>query len=320
MADPNQLYLIASGINRYGSFIVSSLGSIGTIINIVIFSTDKELKKTPCSPFFVASSISATILLFSALLTRFLDVFSLNLTYYYDGICKVYIFFLLGSFYSSALFTSFLSIERWLSSSRNATLRQFASIKNAYRTIIITITIVSIFCSQVFYCYMANQISPRGQCSPMNTVCGYVNDLIHLILFVIIPCSIMLIFGSLTLYNIKQNIHRVIPIQSLRTTQNDRRMMRIQSTITLMMFTQVCSLLLCNLSAGIQKIYSTITANDYKTPQRRAIESIIFSIVYLLGYVFVALPFYLYTLAGAAFREALFRRIQTIFRCHRMHQ
>jgi hypothetical protein len=132
---------------------------------------------------------------------------------------------------------------------------------------------------------MANQISPRGQCSPMNTICMYTNDLIHMILFVTIPCSIMLIFGSLTLYNIRQNIHRVIPIQSLRTTQDDRRIMKIQSTITIMMFTQVFLLLLCNLPSGIQKIYTTITGNYYKSPQRRAIETIIFQIVYLLAYI-----------------------------------
>lgn len=71
----------------------------------------------------------------------------------------------------------------------------------------------------------------------------------------------------------------------MRTTQDDWRIVKIQSTITIMMFTQVFLLLLCNLPSGIQKIYIIITGNYYKSPQRRAIETIIFQIVYLLTYI-----------------------------------
>ncbi|UJR19775.1 hypothetical protein I4U23_022909 [Adineta vaga] len=96
--------------------------------------------------------------------------------------------------------------------------------------------------------------------------------------------------------------------------------MKIQSTITIMMFTQVFLLLFCNIASGIQKVYTTITGNDYKSPERRAIETAIFQTVFLINYIGAGLPFYMYTLTGAVFRQALFRLIYMIFHCNRARQ
>ncbi|UJR20273.1 hypothetical protein I4U23_023404 [Adineta vaga] len=85
--------------------------------------------------------------------------------------------------------------------------------------------------------------------------------------------------------------------------------MRTQSTLTILMITQICLLTFCNLSASIQKIYTTVTASDNKNPERRALESVSFQFVFLFTYVGIGLPFYLYTLVGAVFRQALLRQL-----------
>ncbi|UJR17397.1 hypothetical protein I4U23_004292 [Adineta vaga] len=311
----NQLSLLSLNTNRYGSLVIFLLGSVGVTLNIVIFGTDQELKKTPCSRIFLASSIAASIVLISGLPTRFLSSFGLDITARYDAICKLFIVTLFSSYSCSALFTSFLSVERWLNSCTNVNYRNWSSMKNVYRVIIITPVVIFLCYSQIFYCYIANQKSERSGCSPMSGVCSYFNDFLHLTLFVLIPCAIMLIFGSLTVYNIKRNLNRIEQGQPTGSTKSQRRMVRTQSAITLLMFTQVFLLTFCNSPAGIQKIYSTITANVSKSSERRAIESVIFQYVFIFNFVGVALPFYLYTLAGAVFREALLRRIRIVFYC-----
>ncbi|CAF1277729.1 unnamed protein product [Rotaria sp. Silwood1] len=78
-----------------------------------------------------------------------------------------------------------------------------------------------------------------------------------------VSIGIMLIFGSLTLRNIKQNHRRIANVKTNQNKSNVRGSQRQQSTLTALMLIQ--------------------------------------------------LPFYLYTLTGKLFREALFRRFHNRF-------
>ncbi|CAF0881916.1 unnamed protein product [Rotaria sordida] len=321
MSNAAQLYSIATNMNRYGSLIIFLFGSVGTVLNVIIFSIDRELKQNPCSRLFLSSSIAACVALFSGLPTRFFSSFGLDLTARYDILCKFYMIILLGSLSCSASFIALVSIERWLNSCVEANYRIISSMKNVNRAIITTITVLVLCYSQMLYCHAANQKGSRGACAGINIVCLYLNDFIHLILFVIIPVGIMIIFGLLTLRNIKHSHHRIANIKTNQIDNNVRGgSQRQQSTLTALMLIQVCLITICNLPAGIHKIYTTITENTYKSPEQRGIETIIFQLVYLLTYVGIALPFYLYTLTGKLFREALFRRFHLIFHRRRANQ
>ncbi|CAF5077255.1 unnamed protein product, partial [Rotaria sp. Silwood1] len=225
--------------------------------------------------------------------TRFFNSFGLDLTARYDIPCKFYMITLLGSLSSSALFIALVSIERWLNSCIEANYRIISSMKNVNRAIITIVTILILCYGQMLYCHAANQKSSRGACAGINIVCLYLNDFIHLILFVIIPVSIMIIYGLLTLRNIKQTHHRIANINRNQINNNVRGggggggggPQRQQSTLTALMLIQVCLITICNLPVGIHKIYSTITENTYKSPKQRGIETIIFQLVYLLTFV-----------------------------------
>ncbi|CAF4622370.1 unnamed protein product, partial [Rotaria sp. Silwood1] len=217
MSNIAQLYSIATNVNRYGSLIVFLFGSVGVVLNVFIFSTDRELKQNPCSRIFLASSIASCISLFSGLPTRFFNSFGLDFTAKYDIPCKFYMITLVGALSCSALFIALASIECWLNSSLKVSYRTILSMKNVNRAITITVTMAFLCYSHILYCYAANQKNARGACTGINSVCLYLSDFIHLILFIIIPIGIMLIFGSLTLRNIKQNHRR---IANVKTNQN----------------------------------------------------------------------------------------------------
>ncbi|CAF1020876.1 unnamed protein product [Rotaria sordida] len=322
MSNAAQLYSIATNVNRYGSLIIFLFGSVGTVLNVIIFSIDRELKQNPCSRLFLSSSIAACVALFSGLPNRFLTSFGLDLMVQHDILCKFYMIILLCSLSCSASFIALVSIERWLNSSVEANYRIISSMKNVNRAIITTITVLVLCYGQMLYCHAVNQKGSRRACTGINIVCLYLNDFIHLILFVIIPVGIMIIFGLLTLRNIKQTHHRITNINRNQINNNVRggRPQRQQSTLTALMLIQVCLLTICNLPVGIHRVYSTITENTYKSPEQQAIETIILQLVYLLTYVGIALPFYLYTLTGKLFREALFRRYYLIFHRRRTNQ
>jgi hypothetical protein len=138
----DQIFALVANINRYGSLVILAFGSVGVLLNIFIFSTDRELKKNPCARLFLTSSIAASILLFSGIPTRIFNAFGYDITARYDILCKGYMFTLLGSFTCSALFTALVSIERWLNSSANPNYRMLSSIKNANRVILAITTVV----------------------------------------------------------------------------------------------------------------------------------------------------------------------------------
>ena len=281
----NQLYSAASSLNRYGSLIILVFGSFGIVLNILIFSTDQELKRNPCARLFLASSIAAGNVLFSGLPTRFFNSFGLDLAGRYDILCKSYMFILLGSFACSSLFTALVSIERWLHSCTNPNYRLLASMKNVNRSILVITIVVAVLYSHIFYCFSANSQNGRSPCGISMTECIYFNDFLHLILFVIAPSLIMSIFGSLTLFNIRRSLRRVVHETSAVANKTGRRTKRTQSTMTVLMFAQTSLVVVSNLPSGIQKIYSNITVNDRKSPERRAIEAVTFQLFFLLTYV-----------------------------------
>jgi hypothetical protein len=284
----SQLYLIANNTNRYASLVIFLFGSIGAMINILIFSTDKELKKNPCSRLFLASSIASSIVLFFGLPTRFFSSFGLDLITRHDFLCKCYTFIVLSSFTCSALFTALISIERWLNSCANLRYRMFSSTININRSIGLVITIVAIAFSHIFYCYSANLQNASSSCSTLISMCMYVNNFMHLILFIIVPCILMLIFGLLTLRNVKQSLQRIANETTIDTAKTGRRTKRTQTMMTVLMFTQVALITCANTPGGIQKLYTTITVNDNRSSERRAIEALSMQWVFLLSYIGIA--------------------------------
>ncbi|CAF2259238.1 unnamed protein product [Rotaria magnacalcarata] len=229
---------MAIRVNRYRSLIVFIFVSVGAVLNVIIFSTDRNLKQNPCSRFFLASVVGSCIALFSGLPTRFSSSFGLDLTVKYDIPCKFYMITLLGSLSFSVLSIALVSIERWLAS----------CIKS--RTLLL--------CS--------NQTSTRGAYSEINSLCLYLGDLIHLTLYNIAPTRSMLIFGLLSLRNIQQHRRRIANVTIGQIDRNARRSQRQQSTLTILTLIQVCSITMCNSPADTHKSYSSLTEYMYKSP------------------------------------------------------
>ena len=120
----------------------------------------------------------------------------------------------------------------------------------------------------------------------------------------VIPIILMVIFTILTMNNLRRLRRRIQPsiVTPTKLKPRDRQFMRMLSALVLMY-------VITNLFYPMNVLYSAITYWSIKSPERVAIESLIFSLTsnYVL-YINNVSPFYLFIASSAAFRQ-LFRRV-----------
>ncbi|CAF1586285.1 unnamed protein product [Didymodactylos carnosus] len=148
-------------MNRYASLPMLLLGLIGNSLNVYVF-TRKVLRKNPCVILFFCSTIANFFALLVGLLARATLGFGWDPTVYNQAICKLKVFVLLSSQFIATWLITIATINRYLSSSRNAKVRQYSSQKATYRAIMALVVITCIIHVRVFYCSTADvrQVPP----------------------------------------------------------------------------------------------------------------------------------------------------------------
>jgi hypothetical protein len=128
----------------------------------------------------------------------------------------------------------------------------------------------------------------------------------------------------LTIHNVRQSHRRVYQTTNIQFVSNANKNPSVKSNkpkhkrkkidrqlLITMLFFQVTLLTILTFPLIIQRFYSTLTLNISKTALQKAIDSFTFSLVLLLTYMALGLPFYIYTLSGVRiFRKALFKVLQ----------
>jgi uncharacterized integral membrane protein len=207
--------------------------------------------------------------------------------------------------------------DRWLSSHVNARYRQMSTVKNAYRSMILILSLAILLYAQLFYCYQANLINTPYKCYTHTEVCRTVTAMSDAFLAAAMPIMFMMIFGMMTISNVRQTQRRLqpIPMSTLVTANNDtltnpaqeqRRSKKTDRHLLVMLLFQVIILTLLNLPFTVVELYSSLTASQYKTPLQTAILNFVLNCAVLLVYSCCGIPFYIYTLCGGSvFRSAL---------------
>jgi hypothetical protein len=226
------------------------------------------------------------------------------------------------------------TVNRWLSSSRQAHLRQMDTLKNAQRCTIILLCVSAGLNSPMFYCYEANLINSALPCYLKSLECLYFGSIITAFPNILCPLIVILLFGLLTVKNFRQTRRQVRPTNNIELASignqsrqmntielpnignQNRQQRKIDRQLLLMLFFQDTLLAILLTPLFIQRLYDTIIFNNSKTALQGTIEQFINSLFLLINYAAFALPFFIYTLAGGStFRKALvdvllkFRRI-----------
>ncbi|CAF2880963.1 unnamed protein product [Rotaria sp. Silwood2] len=322
---------ISIQINRYFSILIFVFGIPGNILNIFVF-LHRSLRPNPCASLFLASSIANIIGTVSGLTTRILSGWAADLTNTVGWLCKVRVFILwiTRAFFMWVIMLA--TVDRWLLSSCNVHYRQISTLKNARRGMFIILFVSMLINIDLLYCYEANLLETPLKCYSKTETCRLITDLTFALIIYTLPLFFMIVFGLLTIRNVHQaRHHRIHPIAVASLTisvepitrynhYHSTRMKMIGRRLRQMLLIQVTVLTILTLPVAIQRLYSTLTLREDKSPLKIAVENLIFNLVILFNYASSGTPFYIFTLCGGStFRNALSDLIRSIIR-HLRHR
>ncbi|UJR25570.1 hypothetical protein I4U23_006915 [Adineta vaga] len=283
----DQLNYVTRELNRYIPLIFLFLGTIGNILNIMVF-TRPSLRKNPCSLYFISGSIINFVSLYIGLLTPFLGLYNLDPTQYSPSLCKIRFYLRYSSITLSTWFILLACIDRYLSTSIHVHLRTWNSLRIAKRLILISTLIIFILpYTQVFYCYTVNQ---RNLCIHQSTTCKLLNDIILLCLNSGIPPILMVIMSILTIRNVKRSTNLA------NGQRRDIQLIRI-------LLIQVLILVLFGIPVVLQKLYTSSTVFITKDSLTTAFDSLINQISIEISYISNSITFYVYSITSKKYRK-----------------
>jgi hypothetical protein len=310
-------------INRYFGIFIFVFGIVGNTLNTLVLS-QRPLRSNPCAWLFLVSSIANSIGILAGLTSRFLSTWGADLTNTNQFLCKFRAFVLFNGITIGFWLIMLATVDRWLSSNRDVNRRQKSTLKNAQRNAILVVIIATATQAQYLYCFEANLVNAPLKCYTNTLLCGIVSDLSYALITILFPLILMIVFGLMTISNIRKAQSRLQPVTMTveggfgdnRTTASTGQQSQRKKTdrhLLIMLFVQVLIMLLLTLPLSVDKIYSTITINVVKSPLRNAIENFVFNTLLLFLYVACGMPFYIYTLSGGSvFRKALFNLLKTV--------
>ena len=199
-------------INRYAPIPLLFFGTVGNILNILVF-TRKTFRNNICVMYFLASTIFDSLIFIVGLLPRLLNGFHVDPSQYSAVLCKLRFFLAYFAGYAAAWFISLACVERYLSSSPRIHRRQMITMKRAYLSMIAVVLMGFIFFGEQFYCIDINQqlLGAPQSCYQLkwNISCQIGDSLIQFIVEILTPAVLMLVFGFLIFRNVRQQRRRI---------------------------------------------------------------------------------------------------------------
>jgi len=300
-------------MNRYFPIPFIVLGTIGVILNTIIF-TRRNLFQNSCVQYLLGNTLSNLIVLYWVALTRiFSDGYNNDLSVRSDTFCKIRYFL---TYFSRALSTWFIVLaccDRWLSSTQA---------RNRYNTVIFARQLMAVTCIvcflaffHVLFLFGVQTSSTSVTCYARSGIYRLLSDLQYLTFYALGPPILMLIFGLLTLKNLRNSRRLVLPNNQNLTSAKQRSIQRRDNQLLMMLLLQVMIIILFTLPFAIQKLVDTFIQKSNQTPVQKAQYDLIAGILRLISYGSHAFGFFFYTLSAKIFRNELLRVINRIYQC-----
>jgi hypothetical protein len=270
LTDIGQKFTIHTGI-----FLIIT-GLVGNGINVLVFSSIRSYRTTPCTFYFLIGSIANIIYITVNLISRVVVAGTgFDLTGTSAVWCKTRQFSSYTFNVISLTCSCLATIDHFFATSQNVKLRALSNIKLAHRLVFIAIII---WCLHGIAPILSSNISPITQSCVITNPGFQMYTSLYVLGFVLtFPVVTMIIFGYLTYRNIR--LTRVLARQ-----QADRQLTR-------MILIQVVLVLVSIVPYGIYHVYSQITSGISKDVNRLQIENFISTVLTNLAFGYVAVCF-----------------------------
>jgi hypothetical protein len=211
------LKLATNQSNIYGGFFVFSIGMIGNILNIIIFTSLKTFRETSAAFYMTVTSAVDIFQLVVGLLSRILITgYNIDPTATSSFICKARQFTVITTMLIIFTCMCLATIDQFLSLTNRW--RHLCDVKVANRVVIVAVIVcflhgIPIFIFQDLY-------PPPGtgptSCSFTNTGYSiYYSEFLFPVLLGFLPLIIRIIFGLLAFVNVRRFQNRQVPIVRL---------------------------------------------------------------------------------------------------------
>jgi hypothetical protein len=218
------IQIITSKMTYYGPIILLIIGTIGCLCNFLTF-TSRQLRQNSCAFYLLCSTIFELLSITFGLITRLsADHFGSHLQHTNRFYCKFRVYFVTSIPLIATYFVLLSAIDRCMSSSIHARLRSFSQIKIAYRSMIIVILIGLISCSHILISY---DLRPR--CTTLPGAYAIFDGMFVVFWLGVIPHVLMLIFGFITLMNIKRTRQKVFGKQQRNDKKTDTQLILVSN-------------------------------------------------------------------------------------------
>lgn len=288
------------------TFIV--VGTIGNVLNIILFSRRAMWTLSPTIPLLLVASIANLVTIYPYLVLRTFLGFNLTLIYTSSILCKMNIYVYYISICTSTWLMVACCANRFFASSRDVRKRLYGNMKITRRVGIIVITITPCVYVPLLYCYEINQFTKPVPCYQQNSACSAADVANYFVFQSVGPSVCMLLFGIGTLVHIRQGRRLrpevIVPVVVRNNRTNNRKNNHISMRL---LFTQVVVYLLCSMPLLVMKTYTLISLLTVKNNVRISVEALLLNAALLFSLVDKIFSFYIYTLSSKHFRHELIK-------------
>ncbi|CAF4098234.1 unnamed protein product [Adineta steineri] len=306
---------------RCWSFLLIYLGIIGHALSIYVFTRPK-FRSNPCTHYFLASTIcGAFVICVNTPLRLLLTGYNIDVLGYSIVTCKLLTFVLYWSKALASWFIALASIDRFLCSSRSASLRAWSNIRVASWTIPIMTIMIGFTYIYVLILYQLK--AGNNKCPGSQGPSTIFNGIWNLVVFSLGPPCIMFCFGSLTIHNIRQVGRRVIPRNNRIDGQAKQPQLQLQNQkktdrqLIQMMIVQCAYLSITSSLTSINTLYMSLRPPMVLNALQVAKDDLFVQTVGTISLTGACTSFYLFTLSSQLFRDELmqlFKYLQRPFK------
>ncbi|CAF1930123.1 unnamed protein product [Rotaria magnacalcarata] len=313
------LKLATNECNIYGGFFVFSIGVIGNVLNIIIFSSLKTFREMSSTFYMTVTSAVNIFQLIFGLLTRILiNGYNIDPTKTSSFMCKARQFILITTMLIVFTCMCFAAIDQFLLLTNPW--RHLCNLQLASRLVIIAFIVSFLHGIPVILFQDLYPPLVTGQTSCSFTSIGYsiyYSRFLFPILLGILPLTVRITFGVLAFVNVRGLHNRQVPIVRL---ERDKQ-------LTAMVLVEVAIDVIVSLPYSIYNYFYT-SAVTFPDQISVAENQFISSVTRIIFYGNFSLPFYIYCCVSSRFHRQLVHvltnvplkyRQETMNRC-RMNQ
>jgi hypothetical protein len=294
-------------LNRYLIPATIILGTIGAVANQILFYFRKPLRTTSCALYFRALSGNDLIVLWFNMLSQWFETqFNISPMVQYGWYCKLYTYLNYTCYTLSPYFIVLACFDRLCTSSTNARLRKIATIRIATFLIPCMVILICIIYSFVLvWCELVPDPS-YPYCAIINPIYSKFMAWSLLIFFCLIPPLLMIKFCIITFILLRQQRHRIMPVNQARLRHRDNQLLK-------MLFIYVTTNIVCIFPFTVTYFLQIYSSHNLSPLQDPLVELFV-----LLVNITYATSFYIYTLGTPFYRDELFSLLKSIWQwCHR---